>query len=123
VLDWLRQRARFAELTEQTGFDLAADTPVGALRLADQQRVEILRAALDALPALAASLPLPTRVRVWEDAWETFSPAVRKLLYTTEAASRCSGPACASSSIIQGSVTSPFLPGPLRAVAHAAGRG
>jgi putative transposase len=49
-------------------------------------------AALDALAAFAASPPgtrYPQAVKVWEDAWETFtpflafSPGVRKLLYTT----------------------------------------
>jgi rhamnose transport system ATP-binding protein len=38
------QTARFDELLERTGFDLPRDTPVGALRVADQQKVEILRA-------------------------------------------------------------------------------
>lgn len=44
VVDVRRQRAAFAELIERTGFDLARDVPVGALRIADQQKVEILRA-------------------------------------------------------------------------------
>jgi putative transposase len=51
-------------------------------------------AALDALAAFAASpwgKKYPQAVRVWEDAWDAFtpflafSPAVRKLLYTTNA--------------------------------------
>jgi ABC-type sugar transport system ATPase subunit len=39
-----RLRARFAELTARAGFDLPADATVGALRVAEQQKVEILRA-------------------------------------------------------------------------------
>ncbi|HWI22948.1 MAG TPA: sugar ABC transporter ATP-binding protein [Baekduia sp.] len=46
LLDRRRQRARFDELIERTGFDLPADLPVGALRIADQQKVEILRATV-----------------------------------------------------------------------------
>jgi transposase-like protein len=51
-------------------------------------------AAFDALAAFAASpwgRKYPQAVRVWEDAWDAFtpflafSPAVRKLLYTTNA--------------------------------------
>jgi simple sugar transport system ATP-binding protein/ribose transport system ATP-binding protein len=38
------QRARFRELIERTGFDLRGDVPVASLRVADQQKVEILRA-------------------------------------------------------------------------------
>jgi simple sugar transport system ATP-binding protein/ribose transport system ATP-binding protein len=38
------QRARFQKLIERTGFDLRGDAPVGSLRVADQQKVEILRA-------------------------------------------------------------------------------
>jgi len=34
----------YLELAERTGFDLPADAPVGSLRTADQQKVEILRA-------------------------------------------------------------------------------
>jgi ABC-type sugar transport system ATPase subunit len=37
-------RARYAELCDRAGFSLAPDTPVGALRVAEQQKVEILRA-------------------------------------------------------------------------------
>jgi simple sugar transport system ATP-binding protein/ribose transport system ATP-binding protein len=37
-------RDRYDELCAQAGFDLPADAPVGALRIADQQKVEILRA-------------------------------------------------------------------------------
>ncbi len=37
-------RARFRELCERAGFDLPADALVGTLRIADQQKVEILRA-------------------------------------------------------------------------------
>jgi ABC-type sugar transport system ATPase subunit len=37
-------RARYAELCERAGFDLPADQVVGGLRVADQQKVEILRA-------------------------------------------------------------------------------
>ncbi|MCZ2849912.1 sugar ABC transporter ATP-binding protein [Modestobacter sp. VKM Ac-2978] len=44
VLQGARARQRFAELVEATGFDLDPDRPVGRLRLADQQKVEILRA-------------------------------------------------------------------------------
>ncbi len=44
VLDGRALRARYAELVGRAGFDLPADLPVGALRLADRQKVEILRA-------------------------------------------------------------------------------
>jgi len=37
-------RGRYDELCAQAGFDLPADDPVGTLRIADQQKVEILRA-------------------------------------------------------------------------------
>ena len=37
-------RERYAELCERAGFDLPADAPIGSLRIADQQKVEILRA-------------------------------------------------------------------------------
>jgi simple sugar transport system ATP-binding protein/ribose transport system ATP-binding protein len=37
-------RSRYAALCEKAGFDLPADRPVGTLRIADQQKVEILRA-------------------------------------------------------------------------------
>ena len=37
-------RERYDELCAQAGFDLPADDPVGTLRIADQQKVEILRA-------------------------------------------------------------------------------
>jgi simple sugar transport system ATP-binding protein/ribose transport system ATP-binding protein len=37
-------RARYDELCAQAGFDLPPDDPVGTLRIADQQKVEILRA-------------------------------------------------------------------------------
>ena len=39
-----RLRARFADLNSRAGFDLPTRTPVGELRLADQQKVEIMRA-------------------------------------------------------------------------------
>ena len=38
------QRERFDELLARTGFDLDGDAAVGSLRVADQQKVEILRA-------------------------------------------------------------------------------
>lgn len=44
VLDDRQARLRFDELIAGTGFDLQADAIVGELRLADQQKVEILRA-------------------------------------------------------------------------------
>jgi simple sugar transport system ATP-binding protein/ribose transport system ATP-binding protein len=44
VFDRRRQRTRFRELLESTGFELPGDVPVGALRVAEQQKVEILRA-------------------------------------------------------------------------------
>jgi ABC-type sugar transport system ATPase subunit len=44
LFDRRGQRARFAELVERTGFDLPRDAPVGTLRVAEQQKVEILRA-------------------------------------------------------------------------------
>ncbi len=44
VLDGRALRARFDELGERAGFQLPAELPVGALRLADRQKVEILRA-------------------------------------------------------------------------------
>ncbi|MEZ5100933.1 MAG: sugar ABC transporter ATP-binding protein [Thermoleophilia bacterium] len=37
-------KRRYAELNERAGFGLPGEIPVGALRLADQQKVEILRA-------------------------------------------------------------------------------
>ena len=37
-------RKRYDELIAQWGFELDADAKVGALRTADQQKVEILRA-------------------------------------------------------------------------------
>jgi ABC-type sugar transport system ATPase subunit len=37
-------RRRYGQIDEQTGYGLPADAPVGSLRLADQQKVEILRA-------------------------------------------------------------------------------
>ena len=54
-------------------------------------------AAFDALAAFAASpwgTKYPQAVRVWEHAWDSFTPflaftpPVRKLLYTTNASSR-----------------------------------
>ena len=45
VLEARKLRTRYQELNERAGFGLPADTAVGALRLADQQKVEILRAA------------------------------------------------------------------------------
>ncbi|WP_259311358.1 sugar ABC transporter ATP-binding protein [Capillimicrobium parvum] len=44
VLNLRAQRARFKELIDRTGFGLPRDVPVGALRVAEQQKVEILRA-------------------------------------------------------------------------------
>ena len=44
VIDRAALRRRFAELDERTGFGLDPDAPVGSLRTADQQKVEILRA-------------------------------------------------------------------------------
>ena len=44
VVDRAALRRRFAELDERTGFGLDPDARVGALRTADQQKVEILRA-------------------------------------------------------------------------------
>ena len=43
MLDARTMRRRFGEL-EELGFNLPADVPVGSLRMADQQKVEILRA-------------------------------------------------------------------------------
>jgi ABC-type sugar transport system ATPase subunit len=43
-IDRRRLRAKFVALAEETGFDLDPDAIVGALRTADQQKVEILRA-------------------------------------------------------------------------------
>jgi rhamnose transport system ATP-binding protein len=37
-------RLRFSKLCERAGFDLPGEAPVGTLRIADQQKVEILRA-------------------------------------------------------------------------------
>jgi simple sugar transport system ATP-binding protein/ribose transport system ATP-binding protein len=42
--DKKKMRSRFDELVAQTGFDLNPDRKVSSLRLADQQKVEILRA-------------------------------------------------------------------------------
>lgn len=47
TLGWVSRRklkSEYLALAKQTGFSLDADTPVGALRTADQQKVEILRA-------------------------------------------------------------------------------
>ncbi len=44
LLNLRAQRKRFRELIERTGFDLDGDAPVGSLRVAEQQKVEILRA-------------------------------------------------------------------------------
>jgi simple sugar transport system ATP-binding protein/ribose transport system ATP-binding protein len=47
TLSWVDRgelRRLFVELNERAGFGLPADVPAGALRLADQQKVEILRA-------------------------------------------------------------------------------
>jgi simple sugar transport system ATP-binding protein/ribose transport system ATP-binding protein len=72
-------RQRFDELCRQTGFAIDPAAPVGALRLADQQKVEILRAlARDAqlfimdeptaaLPADDAAALLRTIVRLRDD--------------------------------------------------------
>ncbi|PZQ90682.1 MAG: ABC transporter [Leifsonia xyli] len=46
-LGWIARRAlraRFLELARETGFSLDPDAPLGSLRTADQQKVEILRA-------------------------------------------------------------------------------
>jgi simple sugar transport system ATP-binding protein/ribose transport system ATP-binding protein len=46
-LGWIgrrKLRAEYVALAQRTGFDLDPDVPVGALRTADQQKVEILRA-------------------------------------------------------------------------------
>src|SRR5690606_37843364 len=43
-IDRRRLRREFLELSEHAGFALDPDVPVGALRIADQQKVEILRA-------------------------------------------------------------------------------
>jgi simple sugar transport system ATP-binding protein/ribose transport system ATP-binding protein len=43
-LDLGAQRRRFAELIERTGFELSPDVMVGSLRVAEQQKVEIVRA-------------------------------------------------------------------------------
>ncbi len=44
MLDGRAMRRAYRELTERAGFSLAPDVPVGALRVADQQKVEVLRA-------------------------------------------------------------------------------
>jgi ABC-type sugar transport system ATPase subunit len=44
LLDEGALRDRYARLVERAGFDLPGDVPVGVLRLADRQKVEILRA-------------------------------------------------------------------------------
>ncbi len=47
TLGWIGRRtlrSEFLDLARQTGFDLDPDVPVGSLRTADQQKVEILRA-------------------------------------------------------------------------------
>ncbi len=44
VVQRRRMRAQYAELVSQWGFELDADAKVGALRIADKQKVEILRA-------------------------------------------------------------------------------
>ena len=44
LLDARSLRRRYAELAAQVGFELPSDVPVGQLRTADQQKVEIMRA-------------------------------------------------------------------------------
>jgi ABC-type sugar transport system ATPase subunit len=44
LVQWRRMRAQFEELVSQWGFELDANAKVGALRTADKQKVEILRA-------------------------------------------------------------------------------
>ena len=44
IVDRRDMRRRFSELRELVGFDLPGDALVGSLRIADQQKVEILRA-------------------------------------------------------------------------------
>jgi len=44
VVDGQALRRRYRELSKDAGFDLAPDARVGGLRIADQQKVEILRA-------------------------------------------------------------------------------
>jgi len=44
LVQWRRMRAQYEELVAAWGFELDANTKVGALRTADKQKVEILRA-------------------------------------------------------------------------------
>jgi rhamnose transport system ATP-binding protein len=44
VVNRRRLRARYEALCDDVGFDIPAKVPVGALRVADQQKVEVLRA-------------------------------------------------------------------------------
>ncbi len=69
---WVRRRAlrqRFEQLAAEAGFELPADRPIGQLRIAEQQQIEILRAlARDARllvmdePSSALSGPDTTRL-------------------------------------------------------------
>ena len=44
LVQWRQMRSQYAELVSQWGFELDGNAKVGALRTADQQKVEILRA-------------------------------------------------------------------------------
>jgi ABC-type sugar transport system ATPase subunit len=46
IIDRVRERARFDELAERFGFSHAPGTRVGTMRVAEQQKVEILRALM-----------------------------------------------------------------------------
>jgi simple sugar transport system ATP-binding protein/ribose transport system ATP-binding protein len=64
-------RERYAELDEQTGFGLSPDARVGDLRLADQQKVEILRAL--ARDARLIVMDEPTAVLTADEAEKLFA--------------------------------------------------
>ncbi|CAN5142346.1 sugar ABC transporter ATP-binding protein [soil metagenome] len=60
TLGWVSRRKlrkEYLALARRTGFDLAPDVPVGALRTADQQKVEILRALARGAPLIIMDEP------------------------------------------------------------------
>ncbi|HWK19554.1 MAG TPA: sugar ABC transporter ATP-binding protein [Microbacteriaceae bacterium] len=75
-LDRRQLRRQFLELAGPTGFDLNPDTPVGSLRTADQQKVEILRAL--ARGAAFIIMDEPTAALAGHDA-ELLHGVVRRL--------------------------------------------
>jgi simple sugar transport system ATP-binding protein/ribose transport system ATP-binding protein len=71
VLDRRGLRARYAELRRDVGFDIPPHVPVGALRLADQQKVEIMRAV--ARRAQLIVMDEPTAALTAEESQQLFA--------------------------------------------------